>query len=150
MERLKANIEKSLEAVTKYIEYLETQRFRNETAQEKEQDHDESIENFIVSDLKTYLGDDAWAQRFRPSLNALDKSEFYTPINLNNLLEHTSKQQIYSCVKHIKEKGFPFPCKFKKIKHFHLASAGPHPAVHFLWKQPIEDVNNNHKEIQLI
>ena len=65
------------------------------------------------------------------------------------MLEYSSKQHIYSDVKHVKEKGFPFPCNFK-IKHFHLASASPHPAVHFLWKQPIEDVNNNHKEIQLI
>ena len=53
MERLKAYIEKPLEVVTKFIDYLETQRFQNETAQEKEEDHDESIENFIVSDLKT-------------------------------------------------------------------------------------------------
>ena len=146
---MKANIEKTLEAVTKFIDYLEKQRFRNETAQEKEQDHDESIEHFIVSDLKTYLGDDTWAQRFRPSLNALEKSDFYTPVNLNILLEYSSKQQIYSYMKHIKEKGFPFSCKFK-IKHFRLASAGPHPALHLLWKQSIEDINNNHKEIQLI
>ena len=150
MKRLKANIEKTLQAVTNYVDYLETQRYQNETAHKKDHvNQEESIENFIVSDLKIYLGDDTWAQRFRPTLNALNKSEFYTPINLNNLLEYSSAQQIYAYVKHIKEKGFPFPCKFK-IKHFHLASAGPHPAVHILWKQPIEDANNNPKELQLI
>ena len=100
MKRLKANTEKTLQAVTNYVDYLETQRYRNETAQKKDHvNQEESIENFIVSDLKIYLGNDTWAQRFRPTLNALNKSEFYTPIILNNLLEYSSAQQIYTDIK---------------------------------------------------
>ena len=64
MKRLKLDIEQTPEAVTKYIDYLETQKCRNDTIQETEPVHD-GIENFIVSDLKTIVGPDVWRQHFK-------------------------------------------------------------------------------------
>ena len=147
-KRLKLDIEQTLEAVTKYIDYLETQKCRNDTIQETEPVHD-GIENFIVSDLKTIVGPDVWHQHFKRASTALYESDYYAPINLNDMLEYSSPEQLYKCINHIKTDGFPFKCTYK-IKHFRLTSAGPHPAIHILWKQPCDDINNNPKELQLI
>ena len=96
MKRLKLDIEKILEAVTNYIGYLEILKSRNNTVQEKES----GIKSFIVSDIKTIDETDAWLQRFRRAFSALDENDNYTPINITNLFDYSSPQQIYNYVTH--------------------------------------------------
>ena len=98
MKKLKINIERTLETISKYIQYLETQRSRNEV--EKDPSHD-GIESFIISKIRTVSGCDLWRERFKRVSDKIQQAEFYTPIHINNLITYSTKQQIYLYIKQL-------------------------------------------------
>ena len=70
----------------------------------------------------------------------IDKSGIYVPI-LNNFVINgcKSKKVLFAPVQMLIEKGLPYLFKDHEIYYFKLPSFSPFHALHYLWKQPINN-----------
>ena len=137
LKTLKIMMEKTVEFVSHYMDYLEMQRERNAMPVDSE-DCSEVVDDFVVTEIKTMRGTPVWREKFQPIHDLLCEKDWYKPIIVNDNMPISSRQNLYVAIQHLKSEGFPFECPFK-LRHYRLAARGCKTAVHFLWKEQKDD-----------
>ena len=148
IKRLKEIIAEVCTALSGYIDYCEGQRIRNQKYRDNEPE-DDDVTNFVVTKIKTSTGSDTWRRKFAKVSESLQQCNFFEPIELNRTVEYKSRFQLYKLVKHLKTDGFPFR-EENNIYHFRIFSKGPHQAVHFIWKEPNGNFENQAEQAKML
>lgn len=93
------------------------------------------IEHFTVIKITFHLFEDSnWEDRFLSLESILCKSDYYTPIEVNEFVDCNDKHKFNCAIESLTQKSFPFHLENFDLFYFKLPSQGCHRAVHFLWK----------------
>ena len=128
------------EKLTAYLTEPEEQNERTKKSHEK-LSKTTTAEDFVIGSISTYTSvmENVWSNQFARIRELFQNKDVYNPIVMNDLIQVNNRTMLMATINHIMEKGLPFKLKGYSISYYRLASSGSHPAVHFLWKRPIND-----------
>ena len=100
-----------------------------------------SVKLFVVYKLKQFIGtNDTFSTQFVEDTSALENSDIYQPILLNDYIASSSTRHVlYEAAANLKNRGFPSVVKYSDIYFFALPTQGPHSGLYFIWKQPPDE-----------
>ena len=116
------------------MKYLETQCKRNTKHQKNENSSNKlSLDDFVISPYKLQVRINMCIEKDTMCIKR------YETLEMKRYIKTTNHQNFHKILHHIKEEGLPMLLANHDIYHFNLPSKGCHEAVHFIWKQKMED-----------
>lgn len=152
-------VEDVVNNVSEYLEYNEDHRSKfqkSSSGESSKSGEDPGLEEFVISNIKmkVTMTDSIYKDKYNKILSALRDAKEYEPINLNSILDvgtsHKIRSQRYRFLDNMHKNGVPFVLPDVVICHFKLPSQGPHKAVHFLWKKPVDDEATNPNQSKIV
>ena len=112
-----------------------------EHQQSERTDTEMPIDLYTIHKLKQFVGtNDNFSTLFKEIILDLDTTDVYCPIQINDyFVASQNRFVIHNAINKLKKDGFPSVMKNYEIFYFRLPSEGPHSAIHFIWKQPLND-----------
>jgi DNA-directed RNA polymerase subunit RPC12/RpoP len=124
--------------VTKYLEHMAAQRERVSSHHKKENTPVCTIEDFTVTELKQVFTS-SYASKLQKLRDKLIAVDFNDPVEIRNFVDCKPRNTFHDLIQNILGSGFPHIANNVVVCHFKLHSQGPHPAVHFIWKESKTD-----------
>ena len=99
------------------------------------------MKSFLIRKIKAVPHVDLfWSEHFSKIRELVDKLGVYDPILINFVINGgKSKKVLFNSVQMLIEKGLPYLFKDHETYYFKLPSVSPFHALHYLWKQPINN-----------
>ena len=140
------------EKVSQFVQEMEESNLRTKKCHQETKSKEFVIEDFVVTNINTKSVhiNTIWHDHFAKVQESLRNADVYKPIVINELIHVNNRSNFMKVIKHLLEEGLPFNFNDVSVYHFKLPSSGPHPAVHFLWKQPVGDANSCPAQLKLI
>ena len=131
---------------------MEESNVRTKKSHQETKNQESVIEDFIITNIKTKTVHINTTRNndFAKVHQSLKNSDLYKPIVINNLIHANNLINFLKITKHLLDEGLPFNFSEFSIYHLKLSFSGPHPAVHFLWKQPVADTSCSTAQLKLI
>ena len=136
-----------IEQTSKYLEYTHSQRERVKVSHQKDSQSECTIDDFKITNITKPVFSLSWIKKLKDHLQSCD---MFSQVDVRIFISCTKQQNFYNLINDIKEKGFPKLASSCHIFHFKLPSHGPNPAIHFLWKQPMDDDSNSEQQFMLV
>ena len=150
LKKLHDIVKTVIEAISEYFDILEDQRVRSHKNSQKDVRKEEtSLDEFVITKVKMRvpMSDSYYKENYNKIRTALNEADMYEPVMLNSLLNvgtgHKLRTQQYRFIEDMLKNGLPFVIPLVDVCHFKLPSQGPHKAVHFVWKKPRGDEDDD-------
>ena len=150
MKLLENMVRSVCDSVSKYLDYTQSQRDRVQEYHTRETPMDPCIEDFKITKIDQTRDSHPYFTRLKTLKDRIQCCDVYDPLEIRNLVNCSRRQNFYNLVNDIKSRGFPLISHDHDLYHYKLQSHGPHPAVHFIWKQPKNDDTSQEHQNMLI
>ena len=138
-------------SIQDFVTKREEQNVRSTTNHNVTNDETNSdVRDFVVTKLNMKMScDNTLIKRYQSIRDKIEATDTFKPFIINHLISSTNRLQFSRAINHLLTVGLPFKLTDINCYHFKLPSKGPHAAVHFIWKQPVE-VGNGPEQLKVV